>query len=51
MEYRITYQPKDVLRLLEAKELDPLDTDGIEEADMDIVEYADLKAYIVNQLK
>ena len=51
MEYRITYQPKDVLRLLEAKELDPLDTDGIEEAKMNIVEYNDLKAYIVNQLK
>lgn len=51
MEYRITYQPKDILRLLEAKELDPLDTDGIEEAKMDIVEYNDLKAYIVNQLK
>ena len=51
IKYRITYQPKDILRLIEAKKLDPYDYEGIEEAKMEMVEYDELKAYIVKALK
>lgn len=50
-EYRITYTAKDILRLVEAKKLDALDTDGIEEPKMDMVEYDDLRDYIVDALR
>ena len=43
--------PKDILRLIEAKKLDPYDYEGIEEAKMEMVEYDELKAYIVKALK
>ena len=51
IEYCITYTVKDILRLVEAKNLDPLDTDGIEEPKMEMVDYDDLRNYIVEVLR
>ena len=47
MEYRITYLPKHIVQLIEAKEEDPFDVEGIENASMKMVDYGDLKLYLL----
>jgi len=50
MHYRITYLPKHIVQLIEAKKEDPFDIEGIEKPTMDIIRYNDLKKYILNKL-
>jgi len=49
-EYRITYQMDDIVRLIRAKTIDPLDTDGVEEPQMNLSGYAELQNYILDKL-
>jgi len=51
MHYRITYLPKHIIQLIEAKKEDPFDIEGIEKPSMNITTYQDLKAYIVRLLR
>lgn len=51
MHYRITYLPKHIVQLIEAKEEDPFDIEGIEKPTMNIVDYQDLKSYLLNNIK
>jgi len=51
MYYRITYLPKHILQLIEAKEEDPFDIEGIEKPTMNIVTYKYLKSYLLNKIK
>jgi len=51
MYYRITYLPKHILQLIEVKEEDPFDIEGIEKPTMHIVTYKDLKSYLLNKMK
>jgi len=51
MHYRITYLPKDIIRLIEAKEEDSFDIEGIENPTMNIVIYQDLKSYFLKEIK
>ena len=51
MHYRITYLPKHIVQLIEAKEEDLFDIEGIEKATMSIVTYQDLKLYLVKEIK
>jgi len=51
MHYRITYLPKDIIRLIEAKEEDSFDIEGIEKPTMNIVIYQDLKSYFLKEIK
>ncbi len=48
--YRVTYSPKHILRLIEAKKEDPFDTEGIENPRMALTEYEMLKAYLLRAL-
>jgi len=50
MHYRITYLPKHIVQLIEAKKEDPFDIEGIEKPTMDIIRYNDLKMYILKKL-
>jgi predicted nucleotidyltransferase component of viral defense system len=50
MEYRITYLPKHIVQLIEAKEEDPFDVEGIENASMKMVDYKDLKMYLLERI-
>lgn len=50
-EYRITYRYEDILRYIEAKKEDPLDTDYIAEPKMDMCEYDVLRNFLVDKLK
>jgi predicted nucleotidyltransferase component of viral defense system len=49
--YRITYISKNIVQLIEAKEEDPFDIEGIEKPTMDIVEYQDLILYLLDEIK
>lgn len=51
MHYRITYLPKNIVQLIEAKEEDPFDIEGIEKPTMDIVKYQDLKLYLLDKIR
>lgn len=51
IHYRITYLPKHILQLIEAKEEDPFDIEGIEKPSMNIVTYKDLKSYLLKTIK
>lgn len=51
MHYRITYLPKQIVQLIEAKEEDPFDIEGIEKPTMSIVTYTNLKSYLLNEIK
>jgi len=51
MHYRITYLPKNIVQLIEAKEEDPFDIEGIEKPTMGIVTYADLKSYLLKNIQ
>jgi len=48
--YRITYLPKNIVQLIEAKKEDPFDIEGIEKPTMNIITYTDLKSYLLKQL-
>ena len=50
MYYRITYVPKHIIQLIEAKEEDPFDVEGIEKPMMKMVEYEDLKLYLLEMI-
>jgi predicted nucleotidyltransferase component of viral defense system len=51
MHYRITYLPKHILQLIEAKKEDPFDIEGIVNPTMDITTYEELKSYLLKELK
>jgi predicted nucleotidyltransferase component of viral defense system len=51
MHYRITYLPKHILQLIEAKKEDPFDIEGIVNPAMDITTYEELKSYLLKELK
>jgi predicted nucleotidyltransferase component of viral defense system len=51
MHYRITYLPKQLVQLIEVKEEDPFDIEGIEKPTMDIVTYQELKSYFLKEIK
>jgi len=51
MHYRITYLPKHIIQLIEAKKEDPFDIEGIEKSSMHIITYTDLKFYILKKIK
>ncbi len=48
--YRITYMQKHIMQLIEAKEEDSFDIEGIEKPTMDIVNYSRLKSYLLNEI-
>ena len=48
--YRITYMQKHIMQLIEAKEEDPFDIEGIEKPAMDIVSYTELRTYLLNKI-
>jgi len=50
MHYRITYLPTNIVQLIEAKEEDPFDIEGIEKPAMDIIGYQDLKLYFLKKI-
>jgi len=50
MHYRITYLPKHIVQLIEAKEEDSFDIEGIEKPSMNIVTYEELKSYLLKKL-
>ena len=51
MTYRITYTPQDIIRLLESKEEDPFDIEGIVNPVMKRVTYSDLKSYLLQKIE
>jgi len=51
MYYRITYLPKNIVQLIEAKEEDPFDIEGIEKPTMDNNTYNKLKSYLIMEIK
>jgi predicted nucleotidyltransferase component of viral defense system len=50
IHYRITYLPKNIVQLLEAKKEDPFDIEGIEKPAMKIIGYQDLKLYFLKKI-
>jgi len=46
IKYRITYQPTEIIRLIEEKVADPLDVEGIVEPAMDLCEYNALQDFL-----
>jgi predicted nucleotidyltransferase component of viral defense system len=52
MEYRITYTEKQIIQLMESKKPDELDIEfeGIAEPKMKLVEYTELKDYLISSL-
>jgi len=50
MHYRITYLPNHIIQLIEAKDEDPFDIEGIEKPTMAIVSYQDLKSYFLEEI-
>ena len=48
--YRITYLPQHIMQLIEAKNEDPFDTEGIENPTMGLTEYEALKAYLLKEI-
>ncbi len=51
IHYRITYLPKNIVQLIEAKEEDTFDIEGIVKPTMDIVTYPELKSYLLKEIK
>ena len=51
IHYRITYLPKQIVQLIEAKEEDSFDIEGIEKPIMNIVTYQGLKSYFLKEIK
>lgn len=51
IHYRITYLPKHIVQLIETKEEDPFDIEGIENPSMNRNTYKDLKSYLLNRIK
>lgn len=51
MHYRITYLPKNIVQLIEAKKEDPFDVEGIENPSMNIVTYKDLQSNLLKKIK
>ena len=51
IHYRITYLPKNIVQLIEEKEEDPFDIEGIEKPTMDITTYQELKSYFLKEIK
>ena len=51
MHYRITYLPKHIVRLIEAKEEDTFDIEGIENPSMHLKTYQELKSYLLHTIK
>lgn len=51
IHYRITYLPKHIVQLIEAKEEDPFDIEGIENPSMNIYTYKALKSYLLKKIK
>ena len=51
MHYRITYLPHHIVQLIDAKEEDPFDIEGIEKATMIMKDYNELKTYLVNEIR
>lgn len=49
--YRITYLPHHILQLLEAKEEDPFDIEGIEKPTMKMKDYDELKTYLLKEIR
>jgi len=50
MHYRITYVPKNVVQLIEAKQEDPFDIEGIVNPTMNMKQYNNLKSYILREI-
>ena len=50
MHYRITYLPKHIIQLIEAKKEDPFDIEGIEKPTMKMLKYEDLKIYLLEMI-
>ena len=50
MHYRITYLPKHIVQLIEAKEEDPFDIEGIEKPTMNLISYVDLKLHLLQKI-
>jgi hypothetical protein len=51
IHYRITYLPKHIIQLIEAKKEDTFDIEGVEKPSMNIVTYQKLKLYLIKKLK
>lgn len=51
MQYRITYLPRHIIQLIEAKKEDPFDIEGIVNPTMDINTYRGLKSYLLNEIE
>jgi hypothetical protein len=51
MHYRITYLPKNIVQLIEAKAEDPFDIEGIEQPTMDMITYQKLKSYFLKEIQ
>ncbi len=51
IHYRITYLPKHIVQLIEAKEEDPFDIEGIEKPTMNMVTYQELRSYFLKEIK
>ena len=50
MHYRITYRPEHIIDLLKAKKEDPFDFEGIEKPAMDVIDFNDLKSYLLERV-
>jgi predicted nucleotidyltransferase component of viral defense system len=50
MHYRITYLPKHIIQLIEAKKEDPFDIEGIENPTIKNVSYEELKLFLMREL-
>ena len=50
MQYRITYLPRHIIQLIEAKKEDPFDIEGIVNPTMDINTYGELKLYLLDAI-
>jgi len=51
MHYRITYLARHILQLMEAKEEDPFDIEGIEKPTMKMKDYNELKTYLLKEIR
>lgn len=51
IHYRITYLPHHIVQLIEVKEEDPFDIEGIVKPTMKMKEYKELKAYLYDEIQ
>ena len=51
MHYRITYLPQHILQLMEVKEEDPFDIEGIVKPTMKMKDYNELKTYLLKEIR